>query len=352
MQRQVGSLNLNQSVKSKLISAGITSTRDLQHVTATQLSSETNLSQVEALEVLQVSSGVGVVSLSALELLQREEEEPKSIVTFCSQLDAALTGGVPVGKITEICGTPGTGKTQLCFQLAVDVQVPPCFGGLGGQVVFIDTEGSFLLQRIVDVAAAAVQHCSLLAEDDEQRVAMTTFSVDTILSNIFLVRCRDYVELLAELHMLPDFLCEHPKVRLLVIDSLAFLFRQHFEELSQRTRILNGLAQQLIAMATSQNMAVVLTNHMTTRLHSGRSQLVPALGDSWGHAPTIRLLLHWAGLKRLAAIFKSSGHMDCTVQYQLTSDGFRDADQSEQPQSKRPRTHSSQSAVSTTETGS
>lgn len=164
------------------------------------------------------------------------------------------------------------------------------------------------------------------------------------------VRCHDYVELLAELHLLPDFLSDHPRVRLLVIDSVAFPFRQHFDDLSQRTRLLNGLAQQLIAMATSHNIAVVMTNQMTTRLRGGQSQLVPALGESWGHAPTIRLLLHWAGPQRLAAIFKSPGHMDSTVQYQITSEGFRDADQSEQPQSKRPRTHTNQSAVSQNDT--
>ncbi|XP_035512200.1 DNA repair protein RAD51 homolog 3-like [Morone saxatilis] len=232
------------------------------------------------------------------------------------------------------------------LQLAVDVQVPQCFGGVGGQVVYIDTEGGFLLQRVVDIATAAVRHCSLLVEDDEQRVAMETFTMETILSNMFLVRCHDYMELLAELHLLPDFLSEHPRVRLLVIDSVAFPFRRHFDELSQRTRLLNGLAQQLIALATSREIAVVITNQMTTRLRGGQSQLVPALGENWGHAPTTRLLLYWAGPQRLAAIFKSAGHMDSTVQYQITSEGFRDADQSEQPQRKRPRTHSNQSAAS------
>lgn len=69
----------------------------------------------------------------------------------------------------------------------MDVQVPQCFGGVGGQAVYIDTEGSFLLQRVLDIAAAAVRHCSLLVEDDEQRFAMETFTVETILSNIFLV---------------------------------------------------------------------------------------------------------------------------------------------------------------------
>lgn len=51
-------------------------------------------------------------------------------------------------------------------QLAVDVQIPVCFGGLGGEAVFIDTEGGFVVQRLVGVAEAAVEHCAALAEDE------------------------------------------------------------------------------------------------------------------------------------------------------------------------------------------
>lgn len=72
----------------------------------------------------------------------------------------------------------------------MDVQVPQCFGGLGAQVLYVDTEGGFLLQRLLDLAAAAVRHCSLLVEDEEQRVAMETFTVETILSNVFVVTIR------------------------------------------------------------------------------------------------------------------------------------------------------------------
>ncbi|KAK1898374.1 DNA repair protein RAD51 like 3 [Dissostichus eleginoides] len=348
MKMQISSCSLSPAVKSRLTAAGFHFLSELRGLSPSHICAEAGVSQQEALQVLQAvrggasmrggASGGGAVgggasvggasvgpppSLTALQLLQ-EEQSQRSIFSFCSQLDATLGGGLP---------------------LAVDVQVPVCFGGLGGQVVVVDTEGSFLLQRVQDIAGAVVKHCSLLVEDDEQRVAMTTFSVETILSNIFLVRCHDYVELLAELHLLPDFLSEHPRARLLVIDSVAFPFRLHFDELSQRTRLLNGLAQQLIAMATSHNVAMVITNQMTTRLRGGQSQLVPALGESWGHAPTIRLLLQWAGTQRLATIFKSPGHPGATVQYQITSDGFRDADQSEQPPSKRPRTHTAQSAA-------
>uniref|UniRef100_A0A3P9K174 DNA repair protein RAD51 homolog 3 n=1 Tax=Oryzias latipes TaxID=8090 RepID=A0A3P9K174_ORYLA len=266
--------------------------------------------------------------VTALELLQRERE-CGSITTFSSQLDHALKGGLPVGKVTEICGAPGVGKTQLCLQLSVDIQIPRSFGGLEAQVIFMDTEGSFVLQRVVDIAAAVVRHFSLLAEDGEQKDAMQTFNMESILSNIFLVRCHDYVDLQAELLLLPDFLRDKPRVRLLVIDSVTFPFRQHLDDLSQRTRLLQGLAQQVISMATRHNIAVVITNQMTTRLQDSQSHLVPALGEIWGHASTTRIILQWEGSQQVAAIVKSPCCMDTAIQYQITSEGFRDANQPE-----------------------
>jgi len=49
---------------------------------------------------------------TVLDLLQ-DERSQQYIVTFSEQLDTILGGGVPLTKITEICGAPGVGKTQL-----------------------------------------------------------------------------------------------------------------------------------------------------------------------------------------------------------------------------------------------
>lgn len=66
------------------------------------------------------------------------------------------------------------------MQLAVDVQIPECFGGVAGEAVFIDTEGSFIVDRVVDIAAACVQHCHLIAEAHQEE--------GTLLSHFFLPR--------------------------------------------------------------------------------------------------------------------------------------------------------------------
>ncbi|XP_072909262.1 DNA repair protein RAD51 homolog 3 [Hemitrygon akajei] len=359
MQRDLGSFPLPPALRAKLIACGFQSAEDVAAVRATELSKEVGISKEEALEVLQIvrrkSSGeesqqsAGLPTFrkcTALELL-KEEHAQGSIITFSSALDEILGGGVPVAKVTEICGAPGIGKTQLSIQLVVDAQIPECFGGQGGESVFIDTEGSFIVERVAEVAQAAVHHCHLIAEsgqDKAQREAVEEFSVSSILSRIYYFRCHDYVELLAQAHLLDDFLAEHHKVRIVVIDSIAFPFRHHLEDLSLRTRLLNGLAQQLITMANKHSVAVVLTNQMTTRFGEAQSSLVPALGESWGHAATIRLILCWEGKLRFASLYKSPMQKEAIVPFQITSLGFRDVQSSEAPSTspanphKRPRT--------------
>lgn len=54
---------------------------------------------------------------------------------------------------------------MLCcsLQLAVDVQIPACFDGNNGEAIYIDTEGSFMVERLVDIAEATVGHCGYIA---------------------------------------------------------------------------------------------------------------------------------------------------------------------------------------------
>lgn len=235
-----------------------------------------------------------------------------------------------MGKITELCGAPGVGKTQICMQLSVDVQIPQCFGGVNGEAIYVDTEGSFIAHRAADMAKVALEHCTrIAAQNSEEQAALSSFTLEKILSGIHVFRCHDYVELLALVNLLPDFLREHSKVRLIVIDSIAFHFRHDFDDMSLRTRLLNGLAQNLIRIATHHGLAVVLTNQMTTKVggHNGQSHLIPALGESWGHASTIRIILFWQNCQRYATLYKSPNKQEITVPYEVTMSGIRSVSQ-------------------------
>lgn len=142
----------------------------------------------------------------------------------------------------------------------------------------------------------------------------------------------------------------HPRfmphqVKLVVIDSVAFHFRQDFRDMALRTRLLKGMAQQLLRLAAENELAVVLVNQMTTRIGRGSEEahLIPALGErflictssfwlnfltysfyvgeSWGHACTIRIILSWQGSQRCATLYKSPSAPESTVKYSVTVRG-------------------------------
>ena len=75
----------------------------------------------DSLEIIKLVTGRGQAderpttapkALLALDLL-REEQSLPCIVTFSEKIDEMLGGGVPLCKITEFCGAPGIGKTQM-----------------------------------------------------------------------------------------------------------------------------------------------------------------------------------------------------------------------------------------------
>lgn len=144
------------------------------------------------------------------------------------------------------------------------------------------------------------------------------------LEGISLFRCHDQAELLATIHNLPAFLKNKTRIKCIIIDSIAFHFRQDLQDISTRNRMLCQLAQTLNKLAYEYKLAVVLINHVTTKIVKGGGEggggssrlsfggggdeerggsnvnfvdgskrLVPALGEQWAHCVTNRVLLYW-----------------------------------------------------------
>ena len=65
-------------------------------------------------------------------------------------------------------------------------------------------------------------------------------------------------------------------------------------------------------------------NQVTTRVLSSGATLVPALGESWSHACTNRLMLCREADQRVAKLLKSTSRRMGTASYAITTDGVRD----------------------------
>merc|ERR1711977_158276 len=102
--------------------------------------------------MLKEGSKVVFMGFQAASTMMEQRKELIQIMTGSKQLDNILEGGVETGSITEIYGEYRCGKTQLCHTLAVTCQLPVVGGGGEGKCLYIDTEGTFRPQRLVDIA--------------------------------------------------------------------------------------------------------------------------------------------------------------------------------------------------------
>lgn len=172
------------------------------------------------------------------------------------------------------------GKTQLGIQLAINVQIPELFNGIGGEAIYIDTEGSFMVERVAEMAHEVSQHLLKLAKSSSARKnenhlthlsAAENMTMERFLEGIHVFRCHDQTETIATINHLPAFLRSKTKIKVVIVDSIAFHFRQDLNDTASRSRVLSSLAQTMNQVAFDHNLAVVLINHVTTRFERNAS---------------------------------------------------------------------------------
>ncbi len=182
---------------------------------------------------------------SADKILKRKLSAAK-ITTGSENLNRILGGGVETQALTEAYGQFASGKSQLAFQLAVNVQLPKEKGGLGKNCLFIDTENTFSPTRIVKIAEA-------VGLDPEKA-----------LKNIYVARAYNSEHQVFLIDKSPEVI-EEKNIGLIVIDSLMSHFRADFTgrgELARRQQKLNKHLHALQRLSDAHNIAVYVTNQV------------------------------------------------------------------------------------------
>ncbi|KAL6553640.1 hypothetical protein OROGR_007482 [Orobanche gracilis] len=208
----------------------------------------------------------------------------------CPLLDRLLVGGVPCETITEIVAESGTGKTQLSLQILLAAQLPPSLGGLSASSLYLHSEFPFPFRRLHQLS----HYQSHLPQDP--------------LDRIFVEPLHSADHLLDVLPRL-DFLVPKLNIKLVVIDSIAALFRGEYDntplELKRRSGVFFKVASKLKLLARKFGLAVVLTNQVvdvmgdsnslrignSASLCSSGRRVCAALGLSWANCVNIRLFM-------------------------------------------------------------
>ncbi|EYU42410.1 hypothetical protein ABFS82_10G136300 [Erythranthe guttata] len=225
-------------------------------------------------------------------------ETPK-LTLGCPLLDRLLGGGVPIDTITEIVAESGTGKTQLSLQLLLAAQLPTSHGGLSASSLYLHSEFPFPFRRLHQLSLRRPH----LPENPLDRVFVQPLhSADHLL------------DLLPRL----DFLVPKFNIKLIVIDSIAALFRGEFEntpvELKRRSSMFFKISSKLKFHARKFGLAIVLTNQVVDVMGSSESlrignsvsffssgrRVSAALGLSWANCVNTRLFM-WREDERIGS---------------------------------------------------
>ena len=169
--------------------------------------------------------------------------------TGSSVLNHIMGGGIETGVITELIGEYGSGKTQICYNLSVLAPLPEEQGGLGGKVCVIDTEGTFLPERIKQIA--------------ENRGYDPAEALDQVL----VARAYNSSHQLTIIQQLPQVIQEHD-IKLVIVDSMISHFRGEYigrGTLAERQQKIGGALGNLLRVAEAFNVAVVLTNQVQAK---------------------------------------------------------------------------------------
>ncbi|KAG1366387.1 DNA repair protein RAD51 [Cocos nucifera] len=235
-------------------------------------------------------------------------------------------GGIETGSITEIYGEFRSGKTQLCHTLCVTCQLPLDQGGGEGKAMYIDAEGTFRPQRLLQIA----DRFGLNGADVLENVAYARAYNTDHQSRLLL----EAASMMVETRHFPSLGLLYCSVTfaLMIVDSATALYRTDFSgrgELSARQMHLAKFLRSLQKLADEFGVAVVITNQVVAQVDGSAifagPQIKPIGGNIMAHASTTRLALRKGrGEERICKVISSPCLAEAEARFQISSEGVTD----------------------------
>jgi DNA repair protein RadA len=301
---------VGEATAEKLRAAGYGDMRSIAAAIPAELGEVADISLDAAGKIIaKAKDSITVDFSTGWEVFERRQNIGR-ITTGSKNLDGLLGGGIETQALSEFFGKFSSGKSQVGFQLSLNVQLPKEKGGLEGKAVFIDTEGTFRPDRIKQMAEAA-------GLDPKEA-----------LSNILVMRAENSDHQVLIVDKLENIL-EKENVKLIVIDSLTSQFRADYigrGALGERQQRLNKHVHLLQKLSDRFNLAVYFTNQvMDNPAILFGDPTTPIGGHIIAHAATYRVYLRKGKeSKRIARMVDSPNLPEGEAVFRVVPEGVTD----------------------------
>lgn len=301
---------VGEATAEKLRHAGFNSIEDVTSMVPHELAEAADIRPDLAKKIIDAAiDSVSIDYETGLDVLKKRADITK-ITTGSKKLDELLGGGIETQALTEFFGKFSSGKSQLGFQLSINVQLPVEKGGLDGKVAFIDTEGTFRPERIQQMAEAK------------------GLDAQSVLENIFVMKAENSDHQILIVEKLENLMKKEP-IRLIVVDSLTSQFRSDYAgrgSLGERQQKLNKHVHTLLRLASNYNAAVYFTNQVMDNpgIMFG-DPTIPIGGHILAHAATYRVYLRKSkDEKRIARLIDSPNLPEREAVFKVGETGIKD----------------------------
>jgi len=271
------------STVQKIVNAGINTVGDLARQTPTQLAEQSGVGADTCEKYIDIALDmINEGYITGSQLYDRIRKN-KRLTTGSRAIDDILRspddikegkrGGIEEHTTTEVSGENGSGKTQLMHTLAVMAQLPVEEGGLGGKVVWLDTENTLRPDRINQI-------CESRGYDTKQMLD------GIIYEEAYHARHQQKI-----ISRLPKT-CHDNDVKLVIVDSMMAHLRSEYigrGTLAGRQNILGDILQRLGKIAQVHNLTVIYTNQIMDKPTQYGDPQKAIGGNVMGHASTLRL---------------------------------------------------------------
>nr|XP_056708145.1 DNA repair protein XRCC3 [Euleptes europaea] len=295
-------LDMNPRVIAAIKKANLRSVKEILNLSGADLQRLTKLSCTDVQYLLRAVSGAlrKNSGLTALQLFRDENHstsQRRKLSLGCPVLDGLLRGGIPLTGITEIAGESSAGKTQIGLQLCLSVQYPFEHGGLECGAIYICTEDAFPHKRLQQLTERQSQLRGDIPRSVVQKIKFG--------NSIFVEHAADIETFYECIAKKVSILLSRGMVRLVVIDSIAALFRCEFaaKDSVLKAKYLQTIGAKLHRLSSTFRTPVVCMNQVTDTMGEGPSgdhsspcstgkSVVPALGITWSNQLLMRLMVN------------------------------------------------------------
>ncbi|MBN2109889.1 MAG: DNA repair and recombination protein RadB [Methanosarcinaceae archaeon] len=220
----------------------------------------------------------------------------KQLSSGSQSIDELLEGGFETGIVTQIFGEAGSGKTNLCIQLAVE-----CVRN-GKKVIYIDTE------------AISPQRFKQIAGENAKEIAR----------EIIIFEPTSFEEQYAAVKEIEKLISD--RIGLIVVDSATAFYRFELDQDESSIRTRRELSNQigfLHSIARKHKLTVVITNQVYSDVVTGTMKPIGGSGIEHISKTIVQLEKTGEGTRRARLWKHRSIREGSTCEFRITNEGIR-----------------------------